>query len=178
MVFHEIDLRKIRQDLGDHYQASDRDVYEGLCQCDEFVTQAVSDETRDGVPLCPYCDIRIVWHGSRLWKQLYGSPADAAKRLAIYDPEDSLGLWLMDLALARGFANKGELADWKHSLKYIDETRFKKAVRGWRASQRKKGYRSSGRAMTGFAINLIRKWTREAKDRSPSGKKTIEVTSW
>ncbi len=178
-MYHVIDLRQIIQELSDHYRPTERSGYEGQCRCGEFVDQEVNRrQLCDGVPMCLYCGIPVVWQNSSVWRAIYGSPQDAIKRLDVCTPDDGLGKWLCSAADTQGFANQGELDTWKQSLKHIDADRFKKAVEGWRQSQQKKGWRSSGKAMMGFAINLVRKWTREAKDRSGSGKKTIEVVSW
>ena len=78
-----LDLRSIRSDLGDHYDATRRDEYCGICEvCEEEIPQDVNE--------CPVCGTPVVWYGSRLWKALFGSPDAAVRLLNIIEPEDTM----------------------------------------------------------------------------------------
>lgn len=169
--FVELDLRELRRELGDHWDTLSVNDYTLSCECGESVGQ---DKDH-----CEFCGRSVIWQGSQLWKSLYGSPNQAKKRLLAeqFRPSDPLGIWLCQEARVEGFANLSEKRDWTRASKVLDPEAFKKAISGWKQSQAQKGYRNSGRALMGFAVNLARKTLRESV-RHKEGQEHIEIRSW
>ena len=94
-----LDLRLIREELGEHYSPVMRDDYTGVCEvCEEAVPQDVNE--------CPVCGTPVVWRHSPIWKANFGSPDAAIRLLSIIEPEEELGAQLCRLAGVPGFAQQ------------------------------------------------------------------------
>ena len=148
--FTIIDLTDIRDLLGDHYRHNQKDTYTGTCDCGEQVGQDVD--------ACQFCGRSIVWRRSRLWKQLYGNPEDAIRRLSTIPPVDEAGKHLCQAAGVTGFADVGEARRWSRSVKKVGQKRALGAVNY--VSKKHK----QGRGMIAHALNIVEKAAREAED--------------
>jgi len=146
--FAIIDLADIREQLGSHFDRHKQDEYTGVCPvCSEDVPQDVDE--------CPICGVRIVWRNSRVWKQLYGPPEAAIRRLSIVEPEDEASAELCRLAGVPGFANRSEAKRWARAARKLGQRRMLSIARS--AAEK----RHRGRAVIAYALNLADKIARE-----------------
>jgi hypothetical protein len=144
-----LNLQDIQEALGEHWNPAMRNEYESVCDvCGEAVSQRVRE--------CPICNTAVVWYGSKIWKQLYGSPDAYARLLSIVAPEEPAGAELCRLAGLPGFANQTEADRWRRAAKKLGENRAAGIAR--HAAEQ----RGQGRAAIAYAINLAEKITREA----------------
>jgi len=143
-----LDLREVKENLGDHYQHTLRDSYQGVCEvCSEPVGQSLNE--------CPVCQTPIVWRNSPRWKLLFGSPDAYERLLNVVAPEETTGVELCRLAELPGFANQSEADRWRRVAKKLGESRMLGLVR--HAIEK----RGKGRAALAYALNLAEKISRE-----------------
>ena len=142
-----MDFRRIREQLGEHYDSVMRDEYTGVCEvCEEEVPQTVNE--------CPVCGTPVVWRNSTIWKTLFGSPDAAIRLLNIIEPEDPLGLELCQRAGVPGFANQTEADRWRRAIRKLEDSRVRGII-AWVTEKKK------GRAAISHAINFAAKVARE-----------------
>lgn len=98
------DLRDIARELGAHFNQVLESEHYAWCDCGERVGQ--TDAT------CPGCGLPVVWRNSRTWKELYGSPTAAVRRLRSIMPTDEAGKYLMRRAREPGFKSAVEAEEW------------------------------------------------------------------
>lgn len=112
-TYHEIDLRKIKEEMGEHWTPHNARQIRDYCDCGERVTQDVLD--------CPSCGVRIIWYGSRVWKDLYGSPDVMVQQLTVRPPTDDAGVYLFEKATLTGFNSQTDEASWKTANRWFTQ---------------------------------------------------------
>lgn len=148
--YHVIEFQKIKNYLGAHYQALDRDSLEDDCICGERVGQDVDK--------CPHCRIPVIWYGSRVWRRLYGNAAAAEQRLSIIVPDDSRGEYLMRRAKLSGFANETEAKRWERAVRNLNSGTLTRTIDFC-------ARRSNGRGLVAHVLNTTDKQIREQKPK-------------
>jgi len=120
----QIDLRQIIKELGAHYDRSIRDEYTGWCdECGEEVSQ---DQNK-----CSVCGATIIWLGSSVWTNKFGSPAKVKQRLLAVkaDTDDNAGQLLMAKAHQAGFKNKAEYRRWQAARAVLSDRELVNVVK-------------------------------------------------
>ena len=174
MKYHPIDLAAIKLSLGEHYNKLDEPEYKGYCtlECGEKVDQTMDE--------CPVCRIKIVWLNSKIWKDKWGKPQDAIRRMSAIepDPTDEAGQLLMAAARLDGFANQSERDRWDAAARRLTPERMKGLVKFVRDVKPKPGRRrNTGRGLIGHALRLVEKVAREeAPKPKPKAHKPADVT--
>jgi hypothetical protein len=150
-TYHTIDLREIREDMGEHYQAFRAGSYKGYCDCGEQVEQTALD--------CPVCGTRIIWLGSKVWKNLWGNPAHMISSLTIRTPSDSAGQYLFSRAGLVGFSSQTDLKDWQTATRALSQREMLETIDYCYNSG------SRGHGLVRHAINTVKKRGKERRDQ-------------
>ena len=159
-----VKMENVRRELGAHYDRRDAATYVAYCSCGEML--------RQDMDTCPSCKSPVIWHGSKTWQDLFGSPAAAERRLAS-QPTDDLGVELCELAGLHSFPTPYHLARWKKALKVLGRARVEKAVRRCHASIAARG--SSTRGLVEYVLNSVDKEIRQ-QSPDPESATATEVT--
>lgn len=146
-MFVEIHLKEIAKSLGTHYDRSMKDEYTALCHCGEEIDQTQSK--------C-VCGAIVIWHGSKVWRNLYGSPDRFKRYHTTWEPSDGVGKGLLKRAGETGFANKHELDRWKRITLSLSNRELADCLT-YCASK------SKGRGLIAHMLNLCEKRIREAQ---------------
>jgi len=142
-IFTVVDLLDIRESLGAHWNARERDSYEGQCaQCREAVSQSQNR--------CEYCGTVTIWRHSRVWKQLFGDPGGVEKQL-LSAPREPLGKWLCAKAGVKRFPNPHALRRWRSALANLDEHAIRGFVDYCEASLKRRNLNMRG--LISFVLN-------------------------
>lgn len=160
MKYTLIDLAKIKAEMGQHWNANERESVTGRCsQCNEEIKQTRST--------CIVCGTPVVWRGSRVWKRLYGGPSLAESKL-LRTPTDTAGIELCKHANVASFPTPRLLTRWEEAVEQLDSSDTDGIV-AWCTDTMK----TRGRGMRGlvqFAVNTVEKRAR--------GKDAPDVGDW
>lgn len=157
-TYHIIDLREIQEFMEEHWNPVERDDILGQCACGEMVTQ---DQTR-----CNACGLAIVWRGSRRWKNLFGNPEQAIRKLSLVQPWEMTSQYLADKAGIIGF-NQADSEAWKKALRHIAEKDLISAI----DFCYDKGDRGHG--LLRHAMNIAARKTREELTKKRQRRKQV-----
>jgi len=168
-TFTVIDLLDIRESLGSHWNAREKDSYEGRCaQCREAVSQSQNR--------CEYCGTIVVWKNSRVWRRLYGAPHIVEKQL-LSTPREPLGKWLCAKAGVKRFPNPHSLRRWKSALANLDEHTIRGIVDYCELSLKRRNLNMRG--LITFTLNTadqkIRALPEEDFDEEELGELDVEI---
>jgi hypothetical protein len=158
----ELDFdRDVKEWLGSHFMPSQASTYTAQCpECDTEIQQDVD--------LCPGCCKPVVWHNSRTWKDIFGSPNTALKRLRKLVPSDEAGLLLMEKAGASGFATTSDSRRWNRLVTNVRQHALIAVVNRCAAGAR-------GYGIVSYALNAGEKILRLRGEPAPETPMTIEI---
>jgi len=155
--FIEIDLKRVIEDLGVHFQQTYVGEYTYSCPvCGESIAQ--TDQK------CPVCETPVVWLHSRVWRDLYGSPAAAKRELSVILPQKPAETLALKQLGLRGFANTAEQRRFQDAASLLSDDRIRGMVRYVAQEHR-------GRAGLQHLINWMKKeakGTRKSKRVLPA----------
>lgn len=157
-MYHEIDLREIRDQMGEHWIPRHAVQYRGYCDCGNEITQQENE--------CKYCGMRVIWHGSKAWKNLYGSPTTMINQLTLRVPTDNAGLYLFEQATLAGFNSQSDDTKWKTANRWFTQAELVSIIDHAYA----KGSRRHG--LINHVMAIVNKKGREKRDlkrRKPGG---------
>lgn len=157
-TYHTIDLREIRDNMGEHWIPREAERYRGYCDCGEEVAQDTLE--------CQYCGMRIIWYGSKLWKNLYGSPDAMVRQLTVRVPEDNAGKYLFEKATLVGFNSQTDDSKWKTATRWFTQQELVDII----DHAYGKGSRRHG--LVNHVMAIVNKKGREKRDlkrRKPGG---------
>ena len=142
MNYTVFDLRKTIKDMHEHYDPSCKDEITAYCDCGTKISQDMDE--------CFGCGAKVIWKNSTLWRDTYGSPTMAIRRLRAVKPTDKAGKYLMKRAKEHGFRDGSEREEWEESLTVLGESKMIEIVNGC-------AKKTSGRGLIKYAINAARK---------------------
>jgi hypothetical protein len=149
MLFYKFDLKEITKDLGDHYDPTTRDEITAWCPgCGEQILQDAG--------ICFVCEKPVVWLNSSVWRDLFGSPTDAIRRLTVVPPSSTAGVELCRLAGVDGFRNQAEADRFSAAEEILGLQETERLVNVARRKLNKRG-----RGLMAYAINLLHSVARD-----------------
>ena len=161
-----IRMADIIESLGLSYEPSRRDDYAGRCSgCGETVGQNVEE--------CAACNTPVIWYGSKLWRQLFGSPEAVLRELTRPQPDDddALGSSLLDGLGLTGFANMAQKKRWNRARKKVKPERLEGMIKYVKENTHQRGTLPR-------LLNWTDKVIREQKPKSkqaPAGKSRVAL---
>jgi hypothetical protein len=159
MDYETIDLKKITEQLADHYDPSEIDDLTGQCPfCRDNNILTWVDQTEDR---CSKCGTLIVWQNSKLWKSIYGSDTERIREYRAVPPTSESGKHLIRGAGLTGWPSQADADTWEKAVKLrgnLEMTRIAQYV-----LEKHKGHPALR-----HAINIAKKKVREGKPSVPS----------
>ncbi len=151
MKYTVVDLMKIKDELGEHWNPREKDLYTGRCsECNEAIAQF---EDR-----CAICDTPVVWRGSKHWRQMYGQPSPA-ENLLLRTPSDLAGIDLVAAAGVKAFPTPSALVRWEHIIETMSQLKLQSIVSRCHNSLR--GKKNGLRGLIPYVLNSCEKFIRE-----------------
>ena len=121
MRFIEIDLKRVIEDLGVHFQQTYVSEYTSACPvCGESIAQTDRH--------CPVCETPVIWLHSKAWQSLYGSAAAAKRELNTILPQKPAEIMALKQLGLRGFAHTAEQRRFQDAASLLSDNRIRGMV--------------------------------------------------
>ena len=105
MIHSRFDMTDIADELGGHFNKHDMPTYTAQCSvCGHKVTQEMN--------LCAECNTPVVWFGSKVWSNLFGSPQRRERELLGQVATTATGLLLCKRAGVPAFQTANDEQIW------------------------------------------------------------------
>lgn len=163
MEIVEFDLKRMAQEMGLHFRQVPASEHTNYCPyCDAEITQFMSECPN------PECGRPVVWHHSKAWKNLYGSPTHKVRTLRAIMPSDAAGKYLMARAKQPGFKNKNEAERWESAAAVLSQEVLRGTVEYCARN-------TSGRGLIKYALNVATKHAGDMPAASEEESKSYSI---
>lgn len=114
-----LDLAEIAREMGSHFDSIEAETVTGqcpVCAAKGRVVWVAQDQDR-----CDICSTPVIWKGSKLWQQLYGSPTERLRALTAIPAVTRSGRHLIESAGLQGWHTKTDAEAWAKAVRMFGD---------------------------------------------------------